>query len=167
MVALQILDIRDFMNKLLCSETFDNFLLQEAFISGCVNYHIEGSLNREFYSQEELETDSLSDTGFIPFGKIRTQCFHLIKGKHTPLQFKFVFLLSPSNLKKTLLQTHSVFTETDISAMFLNLKYQNGTLMATTGISYRIFTADKGLDHEWDALVTRFFKNHMISFEKV
>lgn len=30
MVALEITEIKDFMNKLLCQETFDNFLLKEA-----------------------------------------------------------------------------------------------------------------------------------------
>ena len=167
MIALNILEIKDFMNKLLCTETFDHFLLQEASISGSVTYHIDGTRNPDFYSKEEEELHGLSGLSFLPFGKIRTQCFDLIKGKRTPSYFKFVFLLSPANLKKTLEQTHSSFTENDISAVFLNLKYQNKMLTVTTGISYRIFAADKSLEHEWDSLVKRFLKNHGISFEEL
>lgn len=167
MIALKISEIKDFMNKLLCSEMFDHFLLQEASIHGSVNYHIEGTLNQDFYSDEERSAQGLDGLTFTPFGHVRSQCFDLIKGKRTPSFFKFVFLLSPENLSKTLAQTHSSFTENDVTAVFLNLKYQNGQLVLTTGISYRIFTPDKSLDHEWDSLVKRFLKNHGISPEEL
>ena len=102
MIALKLAEVRVFMNKLLCTETFDNFLLQEATIQGSISYHIEGTLHRDFYSEDELEQEHLGGLSFIPYGKVRTQCFDLIKGKRTPSFFKFVLLLSPSNLEKTL-----------------------------------------------------------------
>ena len=167
MIALKISEIKDFMNKLLCAETFDHFLLQEAAIYSNVNYHIEGSINQDFYSEEEQAELVLSGLSFIPFGKVRSQCFDLIKGKRTPSFFKFVFLLSPENLEKTLAQTKSSFTANDISAVFMNLKYQNGQLLLTTGVSYRIFTVDKSLDHEWDSLVKRFLKSKSVVYEEL
>ena len=51
--------------------------------------------------------------------------------------------------------------------MFFNLIFRQGKLMLTTGISYRIFSADKSLDAEWDALMGKFLKNHGISFENL
>lgn len=167
MIALQLPEVRVFMNKLLCTEIFDNFLLQEASIQGSISYHIEGALHKDFYSSEELETEHLTGLSFIPYGKIRTQCFDLIKGKRTPSFFKFVLLLSPDNLEKTLQQTGSAFSTQDVSAAFINLKFQNNQLVLTTGISYRIFTTDKSLDHEWDQLIKRFLKNHAIVFEEL
>ena len=165
MIALQISELKDFMNKFLCSEVFDNFLLQEASIQGNVTYHIEGGLHTDFYSSDELETEGLTGLSFIPYGKVRTQCFDLIKGKRTPSFFKFVLLLSPANLTNTLERSHSSFSANDITGAFINLKFQNGTLILTTGVSYRIFSVDKSFEQEWDALVKRFLTNHEISYE--
>ena len=167
MIALKLPEIRIFMNKLLCTEIFDNFLLQEASIQSSIHYHIEGSLHTDFYSQEELEQEHLEGLTFIPYGKVRTQCFDLIKGKRTPSFFKFVLLLSPANLEKTLQQTGSALTSQDVTAAFINLKFQNSKLLLTTGISYHTFTTDKTLDREWDALIKKFLKNHEILFEEL
>lgn len=167
MIALDISGIKDFMNKLLCTETFDHFLLKEATIQTGITWSLEGELNSNFYSTEELDELGLAGLSFLPFGQVRTQCFDLIKGKRTPSYFKFVFLLSPENLSRTLTQTHSTFTPEDITGMFVNLKFQHGRLLLTTGISYRIFSTDKSLEQEWDALIKRFLKNHEISFEEL
>ena len=155
------------MNKLLCTECFDNFLLQEATIQSAISYHIEGTLHSDFYSEEELELEQLKGLSFIPYGRVRTQCFDLIKGKHTPSFFKFVLLLSPDNLERTLKQTGSSLSSSDVSSAFINLKFQNNQLILTTGISYRIFTTDKTFDLEWDGLMKRFLKNHEITFEEL
>ncbi len=167
MIALHLPEVRVFMNKLLCTENFDNFLLQEASIQGNISYHIEGALHRDFYTEDELEQEHLSGLSFIPYGKVRTQCFDLIKGKRTPAFFKFVLLLSPVNLEKTLQQSGSNLTLQDVTAAFINLKFQNNQLLLTTGISYRTFTIDKSLDHEWDTLIKKFLKNHDIIFEEL
>lgn len=167
MIALKLPEVRVFMNKLLCTEIFDNFLLQEATIQGSINYHIEGTLHKDFYSENELELEHLSGLSFIPYGKVRTQCFDLIKGKRTPSFFKFVLLLSPTNLEKTLQQSVPSLTTADVTAAFINLKFQNNSLLLTTGISYCTFTIDKSLDREWDALIKKFLKNHQIVFEEL
>lgn len=167
MIALNISEIKDFMNKLLCTDTFDNFLLKEATIQNSMTYNLDGTLNTDFFSSEELETVGLTGLTFLPYGQVRTQCFNLIKGKRTPSYFKFVLLLSPANLARTLEQTHSSFTPEDITGMFVNLKFQNGKLLLTTGISYRIFSVDKSLEQEWDSLMKRFLANHEIAFEEL
>lgn len=167
MIALNLFEIKDFMNKLLCTEVFDNFLLREATICGGCTWNMDGSLLTDFYGAEELAEQGLSGLSYMPFGQVRPQCFDLIKGKRTPSYFKFVFLLSPANLARTLEQTHSTFSPDDITGMFLNLKFQHGKLFLTTGISYRIFSADKRLEQEWDSLVKRFLKNHEITFEEL
>lgn len=167
MIALDILEIKDFMNKLLCQETFDNFLLREASVTGSAAWTFDGTLNPDFYSGEELEQEGLTGLSYLPFSKVRPQCFALIRGKHTPSHFKFVFLLSPSNLARTIAQTKSSFTPADISGLFINLRYQSGKLLLTTGVSYRIFSADKSLEQEWDSLVKRFLKGHDICFREL
>ncbi len=167
MIALNILEIKDFMNKLLCGDTFDPFLLREAAITGSAAWSLDGTLNRGFYSEDELEQEGLAGLAYLPFSALRPQCFALIRGKRTPSYFKFVFLLSPSNLARTLAQTRSSFSPSDITGLFINLRFQDGTLLLTTGVSYRIFSTDKRLEQEWDSLVKRFLKGHEISFSEL
>jgi hypothetical protein len=78
-----------------------------------------------------------------------------------------VFELSPENLRRTLESVHSSYTVSDLSGVFINLKFQNQMLTLTTGISYRIFSADKSLDAEWDTLVKKFLTRNQIAFEEL
>ncbi|MBR4025987.1 MAG: hypothetical protein IKJ01_00330 [Lachnospiraceae bacterium] len=167
MICLQISEIKNFMNTLLRTETFDKFLLQEATITNAVTYTINGQLTKDFYTNEELKTLHLMDCRFLPFSMLRKNCFDLIKGKRTPHSFRFVFLLSPEHLKKTVTAIGSNYTTDDISAIYMNLKYENHTLHLTTGVSYRIFSMDKTLENEWDKMVMKFLKQHGLVFEIV
>ncbi len=165
MISLQITDVRDFMAKLLKTDLFDHFLMPEAVITTAVTYRIDGHLNTSFYSTDELEILGLAGLSTAPFSLFRSTCFDLIKGKRTPSFFKFVFMLSPENLKNTLLCTGSSFSENDISGVYLNLHFKDQMLTCTTGVSCRIFSTDRSFETEWDELVCRFLKNHGISYE--
>lgn len=167
MKVFQITNIKDFMNKLLCSELFDHFLLSEAFIQTKVAYTIDGRLTKEFWTKEELETEGLSDLPYAPFSQLRGSCYDLIKGKKTPVAFKFVFLLSPDNLANTLARSDSSFSPEDLSGVFLNLKYADGKLSCTTGISYKAFSLDKSFEQYWDKLAAKFLSAHGIDFEEL
>lgn len=162
MTAFEICDIKQFMNKLLVSPLFDNFLLTEATIQTSVTYQIDGHLRHGFYSDEQLEALGIADYPYVPFSLVRNNCFNLMKGKNTPLSFHFVFQLSPENQTKTLAQTTSSFLPGDISGMFLNLSFKDNKLLCTTGIAYQIFSMDKTLDYEWDRLVERFFQKNQL-----
>ena len=94
MIAIQLLQVKDFMNKLLRTDLFDHFLLSEATIRGKGSYEIDGHLVPDFYSPEELDELELTGLSCLPFGMLRENCFALIKGKHTPpisaLSFSFL-----------------------------------------------------------------------------
>ena len=159
MISIELTDTKDFMNKLLRTEIFDNFLLQKAVITKAASYVIDGHLQKGFYSSTELEENGIAGYSILPFD--------LIKGRQTPSSFKFVFLLSPENMEHTLSSLHSAFTVSDISGFFINIRYQNKLLTLTTGISYNIFSADKTLDGEWDKLVMKFLANNDINFKEL
>ncbi len=167
MISLKLTDTKDFMNKLLCTEIFDNFLLQEAVITKAASYVIDGHLQKDFYSSSELDELGLSGYSMLPFRMLRSNCFDLIKGKQTPSSFKFIFLLSPENMEHTLSSLNSSFTVNDISGFFLNIKYQNQMLSLTTGISFNIFSPDMSLNSKWDKLVMKFLSNNGINFEEL
>lgn len=167
MIALELTDVKNFMNKLLRSEVFDHFLLQEAVITSGATYTINGQITKGFYSEEELSAFHLEGYRFLPFSMLKTNCFDLIKGKKTPSAFRFVFLLSPENMEKTINAVGSSYTPSDVTGMYINLKYQNQLLILTTGIAYSLFSTDKTLETEWDRMVIKFLTQHEIEYEEI
>ena len=165
MKAFYIKDQKQFMNRLLKSELFDHFLLAEATIHGAISYNVDGHINQEFFEAEELAALTADGSEYLPFSHVRPICYELIRGKHTPLYMKFVFLLSPANEKKTIASADTVFAAEDVGGMFLNLAFRDGQMILTTGVSYRSFTMDRSLDNAWDTLAARFLNNHGIDFD--
>lgn len=167
MTALSILNVKEFMNILLRSDTFDNFLLSEGSITTYMTFLLDGHCIKDFFSPEDEHYEQISSEKYIPFSLVRPTCFDLIKGKRTPYAFHFVFQLSAENQAHTLATIDSSISAGDISGMYLNLKYKNRQLVCTTGISRQMFSPDKSLEHAWDELVKRFLRSHQIPFEEL
>jgi hypothetical protein len=153
------------MSKLLISDIFHTFLLSEATITTFNTFTINGYIQKDFYSSEELEDSSLSHQTLSTWETIKPLCFDIIKGKKPPLSFKIIFMLSEKNVKKLLEQSGIGLTENDINGLFLNIKFSNNSLHCVTGTSLKVFTMDKSLETEWDSMVQKFFKVHEIPFE--
>lgn len=153
------------MNRLLKSELFDHFLLSEATIHGAISYSIDGHINKEFFEAEELASLTADGSEYLPFSHFRPICYELIRGKHTPLYMKFVFLLSPSNAVKTIASSGSTLAASDVGGIYLNLTFRDGRMALTTGVSYRTFSMDRALDISWDTMAARFLTSHGIDFD--
>ena len=97
MIALQIQDIKNFMSKLLLSQTFDNFLMVEGSIKTYNTIRIDGRIHKDFFTNEEKEEHHLEEREFSLWKEVKPFCLELIKGKKTPLGFQFVFQLSKEN----------------------------------------------------------------------
>ena len=165
MKAFYFKDQKQFMNRLLKTELFDHFLLAEATIHGAISYSVDGHINREFFDTEELADLTADGSEYLPFSHFRPICYELIRGKHTPLYMKFVFLLSPANAIKTITSVDTGFTAEVVSGIFLNLTFRDGHLVLTAGVSYRTFTLDRSFDNAWDSLAARFLSSHGIDFD--
>lgn len=163
MIALQIADIKTFMKQLLLSESFDRFLLLEGTITTFNTFHIDGALQSAYYTAEEQE--QTGDRTLSCWSEVRPFCFGLIKGKKTPLSFRFTFQLAKSNVEKLLSQTGIQIPSDQIRGLLINIRYDGKTLLCTTGTSLAIFTMDKKLDHAWDDMVQRYFRQMGIPFE--
>ena len=107
MIALQIKNIKQFMNQFLAGDTFDSFLLEQASISTYNTFTIDGRENRAFYTSEEWEDAETRPYEFTQWKKIRSVCFDLIKGKRTPCAFHFVLHLIPPGKRRHLGHTGS------------------------------------------------------------
>ena len=165
MIALQIQDIKSFMNKLLLSQTFDNFLLVEGQITTYNTFRIDGRLQKDFFTAQEIEEGNLSQRAFSLWKEVRPFCLELIKGKKTPLGFRFTFQLSAENTGKLLKASGiTTLTQENVSGLLLNVRYDHNGLSCITATNLNFFTMDKSLEHAWDDMVKRFLKQQEISF---
>ncbi len=163
MLAIKILDLKQFMNLLLLEDTFDRFLLSEASIKTSISYHIDGKTNLDFFDNEERE----QCTKYCYYKDQRPFLLSLMKGKKTPLSFRIVFLLAPSNVEKLIAMNHLPYDSTDINGLFFNLHFEQGTLTCTSGTSLKIFTLDKTLEQVWEHNLKAFLKSKQIAFEEL
>lgn len=167
MIALRITNIRQFMGKLLGSEDFDSFLLEEASVSTYNTFFIDGHQNRDFYSAEEWEDESIRPYEFSTWKAIRPICFDLIKGTHTPTAFRFVLHLIPAHVESILQKGGSELILQQVKAFVLNIKYDGTDLTLVTGTAFHTFLMDKTPDILWDRAVRQFLSAKEIEYEEL
>ncbi len=167
MIALSMENRRQFMGCLLTTDVFDGFHISEAVIRTGVTFSVDTHLTEGFYSPEELESLHLQEHEPLPFSMMRQTFYHLIRGTHTPLFFRFVLMLSPTDAADLLRKADNGMTAADINGFFLNLTFQNGEIRVTTAISYRSFPADHSADRIWDLSVKQLFEKNGLIFEEI
>lgn len=150
------------MTHLLLSDTFDNFLFIEGEVVTFNTFTIDGYLRKEFY--ESSPDDSIAED-YSSWKQIRDLCFSMIKGKRTPLSFRFVFSLSPENIARLISQKNLDFQASDVQGLYLNIRFDGTGLQCVTGTSLKTFSLDRSLEQEWDAMVPRFLDKKGIAFE--
>lgn len=160
MIALALTDVKECMSKLLLSETFDPFYFIEGEIVTYSTFSIDGFLRKEFFDAEDAPQRE-----YALWKDVREFCFSIIKGKHTPLSFKFILGLSNSNIEKLLLQQELDFKPQDVRGLYINLKFDGQNLQCITGTAMNLFTMDKSLEQAWDKMVQKFFTQKEIKYE--
>ena len=160
MIALALTDVKECMGKLLLSETFDPFYFIEGEITTFNTFTLDGYLKKEFY-----DADDAPEREYALWKDVRELCFSIIKGKRTPLSFKFVLGLSDSNIEKLLLQQELDFKPQDVRGLYINLKFDGQNLQCVTGTAMNLFTMDKSLEQAWDKMVQKFFAQKEIKYE--
>ncbi len=165
MIALKINDVKHFMSQLLVKETFDIMNLSEATISTSNTFQISGEINREFYTDEELNL--INNTTYSSWSSLKSICLGLIKGNKTPTYMKIVFLLPPTEVQKLIDMNRLDFSATDVNGLFLNIKYSENSLTIITGSSIRVFTLDKSLDTAFDKYCKQFLTLSNIDFDEI
>jgi len=162
MIALEITNIRDFMTKLLLSDTFDHLQTVEVSVTTYNTFHIDGSIHPEYYTDEtpEAVTDRYS-----LWKDIKPFCLSIIKGKRVPLHFRIIFILGTADME-TLFRQHDVSSLIpDINSLAMTVNYDSLILSCTSGISLRTFSLDKTAEKLWDQCLTKFFEQHDIPYE--
>ncbi|MCI5650175.1 MAG: DUF5721 family protein [Fusicatenibacter sp.] len=167
MIVLQITQLKNFMNRLLCTETFDRFPVSEVSITTFTTFSIDGTFHMDFFDTETAQELSKWGRTQLLWLDIKKFCYFVIRGKQTPLQFKIVFQLPQKNCEKLILDHALPFEADQIFGLFLNFQYNGEKLLLTTGTSLKVFTMDKSLDHAFDDAVKNFLLKQEISFEEL
>ncbi len=163
MIALKLKDTKNFMAHLLLKDTFDQFMFIEGEIVTFATFSFDGYTKKEFFTLDE-DTDAAFEE-YARWKKLKELCFTIIKGKRTPLSFKFIFRLSAENAARLIEREKLDFQPANVQGLYLNLRFENGTLTCTTGTAVKTFTLDKSLEHAWDAMVQKYFDQKEIAYE--
>ena len=164
MIALNVLDIKPFMKHFLVGSTFDSFDLSEGSVTTFCTFSIDGTYMKEFDDSDGENEDT--DRAFIPWSRVREHVFTLIRGKRTPLAFKFVFMLPKKAVPRFLMKSGIAIDASEVTGLFLNVSFRSRKLMLTTGTSLRTFTMDRTVDNAWDSYILGFLKSKEIAAEK-
>lgn len=161
MIAFSLTNTKEFMSHLLLADTFDHFSFIEGEIVTFNTFKIDGFIQKEFF-----------DTGtnlpeYSPWKNLRDFCFSLIKGKRTPLNFRFIFSLSRKNIGRLIAQNAPTLDPDSVQGLYLNIHFDGSRLSCVTGTSFKTFTMDKTLEHAWDEMVEKFLRQKHIEFEKL
>ncbi len=165
MIAIQIKNIKGFMNRLLLQDTFDRFLVSEASVTTFTTFSISGDLKKEFFDPEQQEQEEFRSRTQVSWKEIRPFCLSVIRGKRTPLSFKFVFQLPAAEIEALLEQYDLPFQPEDVYGLFFNCQYHSELLTLTTGTSLRVFSMDHSLDQAWDQTLTAFLEANGLGTE--
>ncbi len=161
MVAIKVLKQKDFMAKLLTTELFDDYLVEGATIDTFNSFSIDGRIHKEFYKDANSDIDELFPEDFSRWKKIRPICLELIKGRQTPLGFKFVLRLNNSQ-KSDFFNGIDCDISADQADFGIIIKFSAGEVVITTGVAYQIFTLDKEAEKAWDSYIPSFLDSNGI-----
>ena len=164
MIALQITSMKQFMSQILVGDAFDIFLLEEATLTTAITTVIDGHVNVEFYPGSERTPEQIPYE-YQSWSEIKGLCYDLIKGKRTPLSFKFVLQLKPDKMKAMLEKEKLNSKDTPVKSLILTIKYDGSKAILTTGSSYQTFVLDKTADVVWDRQISKYLAMKNVPFE--
>ena len=167
MIALAVSQVGSFMSKLLSSDCFDSFLLEEASIRMAVTYQISGHLNKDFFDTDVWNDPAQRPYDLAPWSSMRGRCRDLVKGKRVPASMRITLQLKPEYTEATIREGGgSESLAESVEALALNIRLENGHLIMTTGVSLRTFSMDRSADRIWDEATRRFLRAKGIEFEE-
>ena len=158
MIAFKIVDVKDFMNKLMIGEVFDNFLLVSFEITNYAKITIDGVKNEAWYEEEVSGR-------YVTWKEVRDKISSLLKGDRVPLGIKGVFRLSDENTDKTAAKLGIKDAAEKDYGLFFTLKFEKGEINIVTGVSVTDFLMSKQIGNLWDEDLLKFLKYYQIAVE--
>jgi len=148
MKAFTVENIKEFMQLIFKGNLFDNYQVHDAAATTFTSFDISGNLNADFFDE-----GTAPDRKYCTWEEIRPFIFNVIKGSKLPKKMKIV-LDAPNELKESV--------SPNISALFINISYENSILTITTGASLKTFVLDKSHEIFWDEYIENLIKENNI-----
>lgn len=166
MIALQIIDIKNFMANLFVRETFDAFLMQHTRVLTASELVMQGRRSKDWYDEDEwLEIVEHFDDSWMTWGESKKTVFDYIKGSRTPQSMQLDFCVGRTQSRRILAESSVKGDFGHMLPVFhLQIRYKRGELMLVTAVSFSEFTMDKTAEHIWDAACCQFLERKNITF---
>nr|WP_317359109.1 DUF5721 family protein [uncultured Tyzzerella sp.] len=142
-------EVKIFMQKLLKEDSFDKLEIRNISLETIVKYEILGNINKDYLQEDEKRY-------FVKWKELKPYIVNIIKGNIKPKFFKIVFSLDDETVNAVC---------DNAAAMFLNITYQNDSIIGTTGTSQKSFSLDKKEDKIWEEIILKFFKKNGINIK--
>ena len=159
-----------FMTGLLSDKetVFDHFLLNEAIIVTSTTHTIDGHLNRDFFTADELDIlrDDAKKEGrifsedMVRWESVKGYCHSCIKGRKPPISFRITLCLAGENVEKFLAGIDTTILPDQVGSLNVNIKYDGGARTCTTAVSLKVFSMDRSFNTAWDDMFERFLDSH-------
>ena len=165
MRAFKVTETGNFMTKLLSGRSFDSFLLEEASLNMQVSWHLDGRINKSFYSNEEWDDSTLHPYPLAAWSEVRGHLRELIRGKKAPASLSIILQARPETVESILKSEGFPQLADVIGAMVLNIRYDGSEVTLVSAISLKSFTMDKNADRIWDETMEHYLTSREIAFE--
>ncbi len=159
MIAIEINEIKNFMEELLLSERYDQLLLDRAEVLTVFSLEISGKRNRGWYDAEQwqrMEEVADGDVSWMTWKECRPLVMRQVMGKRPPERMRISLRLRQKQAAELMEGSvaQSVFQE-HRPGLLLQIRYDQGVLQVVTGISFHEFTMDKTAEQIWDEIVIK------------
>ncbi len=151
----EIKEIKEFLNGLFTEERYESFYLFSGKLDSAISYEIDGKINKEFYSEEEL--GQLENKEYICWKDIKKSVLGFMSMGKLPVKMKIILMFNKDNINRLIEMNNIPIHPDNVRALFMNILYSDNRLSITTGTSLNVFTMDKTLEDLWDKTVEKYY----------
>lgn len=148
MFAFMIHDIKEFMNLLLKTPTFNKFTFRQGEIHGNALFTIQGQRNKEDLTDIDSEP-------YCSWEEIQPFVFQSVKGKKLPKIMKLVLSLPNEETQKY----------PNTKSVSMNLLFRDGKLICTLSTMQESFQFNNEANEMWQKFILDFLKDNGITTE--
>ena len=130
-----------------------------------VSWHLDGRINKSFYSNEEWDDSTLHPYPLAAWSEVRGHLRELIRGKKAPASLSIILQARPETVESILKSEGFPQLADVIGAMVLNIRYDGSEVTLVSAISLKSFTMDKNADRIWDETMEHYLTSREIAFE--
>lgn len=154
MRLFEIKSINAFMKIILLKDVFDDF----SFING----EVVTSFTAEFDGKiiKDLDEEEPEDEKFIKYSAVRPLFLQIIKGQNTPKLFKLILAVSKTKLYSFIEENKDELGCLTPTGLFVNMRFEKGNLMLSSGCACAGFDKGKIVDKLWDLSLSKLLEEN-------